>query len=317
MSGPSIDSGDPPKKESVFPPGRRLVVPLHICVLQGLSFVKACLLSMEIPAHVGLNLPKPVCVGNNGSKEAIGSKSKMDGLVKIDPFRGSWGLRFLELELANPTDVVFEICVSVQLANCEDKLDNLSAIEDAAESSYPKTRIDRDYSARVLIPLEHFKLPILEGSFSIKDLQPDGACRSSSFSEKNAKDELNASIKNLISRIKLRWYSGQNSFGELNVKDAIHAALQTSVLDVLLPDPLTFGFRLIRNNVPEESAMHHDSRSEDSVNVHDMTPMEVIVRNNTREIIRMSLSVTCRDVAGENCIEGTKATLLWAGKISF
>jgi len=292
------------------PPGRRLVVPLNMCVLQGLSFVKARLLSMEIPAHVGENLPKPIYLENSASKEAIGSETKMDGLVKIDPFRGSWGLRFLELELSNPTDLVFEISVSVQLDSTEDKL---SAGQDATEYGYPKTRIDRDFSARVLIPLEHFKLPILDGSFFMKDFKPDGAAgsRNSSFSEKSAKAELKASINNLISRIKVRWQSGRTSSGELNIKDAIQAALKTSAMDVLLPDPLTFGFRLVRNNLSQESG---DSRPKGSVVAHDMTPMEVLVRNNTKEMIRMSLNITCRDVAGENCVEGTKATVLWSGK---
>ncbi|KAG8656824.1 hypothetical protein MANES_03G011700v8 [Manihot esculenta] len=316
-AGPLTDSGDPPTKGSSVPPGRRLVVPLHICVLQGLSFVKARLLSMEIPAHVGLNLPETVRLEANASKEAIDSKSKIDGFVKIDPFRGSWGLRFLELELSNPTDVVFEISVSVQLDNREDKLDNLSADQDVTEYSCPKTRIDRDYSARVLVPLEHFKLPILDSSFFMKDFQPDSVGRNSSFSEKNARAELNASIKSLISRIKVRWQSGRNSSGELNMKDAIQAALQTSVMDVLLPDPLTFGFRLVRNNLPQESDMPFGSSGQGSVMAHDRTPMEVLVRNNTKEIIRMSLSITCRDVAGENCIDGTKATVLWAGNFLF
>ncbi|KAJ0090252.1 hypothetical protein Patl1_12536 [Pistacia atlantica] len=47
-----------------------------------------------------------------------------------------------------------------------------------------------------------------------------------------------------------------------------------------------------------------------------MTPMEVLVRNNTREIIKMSLSITCRDVAGENCVEGSKGTVLWSGVLN-
>ncbi|KAJ6862202.1 hypothetical protein NC652_039138 [Populus alba x Populus x berolinensis] len=308
-AGPLTDCEDPPEGSAV-PPGRRLVVPLNICVLQGLSFVKARLLSMEIPAHVGENLPKPIYLENSASKEAIGSETKMDGLVKIDPFRGSWGLRFLELELSNPTDLVFEISVSVQLDSTEDKL---SAGQDATEYGYPKTRIDRDFSARVLIPLEHFKLPILDGSFFMKDFKPDGAAgsRNSSFSEKSAKAELKASINNLISRIKVRWQSGRTSSGELNIKDAIQAALKTSAMDVLLPDPLTFGFRLVRDNLSQESG---DSRPKGSVLAHDMTPMEVLVRNNTKEMIRMSLNITCRDVAGENCVEGTKATVLWSGK---
>uniref|UniRef100_A0A6N2KS78 Uncharacterized protein n=1 Tax=Salix viminalis TaxID=40686 RepID=A0A6N2KS78_SALVM len=310
-AGPLTDCEDPPK-ESAVAPGRRLVVPLNMCVLQGLSFVKARLLSMEIPAHVGENLPKPVYLENSASKEAIGSETKMDGLVKIDPFRGSWGLRFLELELSNPTDLVFEISVSVQLDSTEDKLSNG---QDATEYGYPKTRIDRDFSARVLIPLEHFKLPILDGSFFMKDFKPDGAVgsRNSSFSEKSAKAELKASINNLISRIKVRWQSGRTSSGELNIKDAIQAALKTSAMDVLLPDPLTFGFRLVRDNLSQESG---DSRPKGSVLAHDMTPMEIVVRNNTKEMIRMSLNITCRDVAGENCVEGTKATVLWSGVLN-
>lgn len=289
-----------------MPPGRRLVVPLQVCVLQGLSFVKGRLLSMEIPAHVGQNLPAPAPVKTNSHKGSIDYENKMDKLMKIDPFRGSWGLRFLELELSNPTDVVFEISVSVKLetSSTEDS-------QDAAEYGYPKTRIDRDYSARVLIPLEHFKLPILDGSFFIKDLQSDRSTtgRNSSFSEKNTKAELNASIKNLISRIKVRWQSGRNSSGELNIKDAIQAALQTSVMDVLLPDPLTFGFRLVRNYSEQATKV------KSTVLAHEMTPMEVLVRNNTKEMIKMSLSITCRDVAGENCTEGTKATVLWSGKL--
>lgn len=301
-AGPVTNPGESKTSGSVVPPGRRLVVPLHVCVLQGLSFVKARLLSMEIPAHVGEDIPKPVSVENT---KISGSESKTDSLVKIDPYRGSWGLRFLELEMSNPTDVVFEISVSVQLEN--------SSTEDSpSEYGYPKTRIDRDYSARVLIPLEHFKLPILDGSFLVKDYQADGVHtggRSSSFSEKNTKAELNASIKNLISRIKVRWQSGRNSSGELNIKDAIQAALQTSIMDILLPDPLTFGFKFAKNG-------GDSSESKGSVLAHEMTPMEVLVRNNTKEVIRMSLSITCRDVAGENCVEGNKATVLWAGVLS-
>ncbi|XP_009355810.2 trafficking protein particle complex II-specific subunit 120 homolog isoform X1 [Pyrus x bretschneideri] len=323
-AGPLTNAGDPPTDKSAIPPGRRLLVPLQICVLQGLSFVKARLLSMEIPAQVGVNLPKPVDIENSPT-EALGSPTKMDRLVKIDPFRGSWGLRFLELELSNPTDVVFEITVSVQLENASHE-HILSGDQDATEYGYPKTRIDRDCSARVLIPLEHFKLPVLDDSFFVKDNLADGAVsgRNSSFSERNTKAELNASIKNLISKIKVRWQSGRNSSGELNIKDAIQAALQTSVMDVLLPDPLTFCFRLSRNGLAlEHSGSHtehnfqvHPSAAKGSVLAHEMTPMEVMVRNNTKEMIKMSLSITCRDVAGENCIECTKATVLYSGVLS-
>ncbi|KAK6927596.1 TRAPP II complex, Trs120 [Dillenia turbinata] len=300
----------------------------HMLVLSwGLSFVKARLLSMEIPAHVGATLSRSVSMENGYVEDFDRSVDKKYRLVKIDPYRGSWGLRFLELEMSNPTDVVFEISVSVQLENSSGE-DGLSADQDTPEFSYPKTRIDRDFSARVLIPLEHFKLPILDGSFFMKDSQTDGSssARSSSFSDKTAKAELNSSIKNLISRIKVRWQSGRSSSGDLNIKDAVQAALQTSVMDVMLPDPLTFGFRLSRKpgsrnsaNVdsPQESGLQvYTSSCSDSILAHEMTPMEVLVRNNTKEPIRMSLSLSCRDVAGQNCFEGVKATVLWSGVLS-
>lgn len=313
FSGPIINSEDPTSNGDI-PPGRRLVVPLPICVFQGLSFVKARLLSMEIPAHVTENNPIPTFGESNSSEDVSGSEIKMDKLVKIDPFRGSWGLRFLELELSNPTDVVFEIRVSVQIENSLDG-DNIATDQDAAEFCYPKTRIDRDYSARVLIPLEHFKLPVLDESFMLRDSQADGASRSGSFSEKNAKAELNASIEKLISRIKVKWHSGRNSSGELNIKDAIQKALQTSVMDVLLPDPLTFGFRLLKSDTGISDKVETPN-SKSSVVVNEITTMEVMVRNNTKELIKMSLNVTCRDVAGENCVEGSDATVLWSGKMS-
>lgn len=321
LLGPLKTSEEPLTNGSTVPPGRRLIVPLQICVLQGLSFVKAQLLSMEFPAHVGENLPKLDDMDNKSPGEHVKSETKMDRLVKIDPFRGSWGLRFLELELSNPTDVAFEINVSVKLENSSNE-DNHLADQGATEYGYPKTRIDRDCSARVLVPLEHFKLPVLDDSFFMKDTRTDGTGggRNTSFSEKSTKAELNACIKNLISRIKVQWHSGRNSSGELNIRDAIQAALQTSVMDVLLPDPLTFGFRLVRGGFEsekldsdKESDIIESPASKDSVLAHEMTPMEVVVRNNTKDMIKMSLNITCRDVAGENCVDGIKATVLWTG----
>ncbi|KAE8658238.1 TRS120 protein [Hibiscus syriacus] len=320
-AGPLGEVGDLEKNKTSVPPGRRLAVPLQICVLQGLSFVKARLLSMEIPAHVSGSPSNLANVDGNPSDESVSCGSKIERLVKIDPFRGSWGLRFLELEMSNPTDVVFEISVFVlEKPSSEGNV----SVDYAAEYGYPKTRIDREYFSRVLIPLEHFKLPFLDDSFFSKDMQSDGSTggKDSSFSERNTKSELNASIKSLTSRIKVRWQSGRNSSGELNITDAIRAALQSSIMDILLPDPLTFGFRLARNgsenatklDSPKESDT--SSTSKNPVIAHDMTPMEVLVRNNTKETIKMSLSVTCRDVAGQNCVDGAKASVLWAGVLS-
>lgn len=319
--GPWTTPGEP-ETVSVPPPGRRLVIPLNICVLQGLSFVKARLLSMEIPARIGETCAKLAQLESGSTEQVNSSERQADRFMKIDPYRGSWGLRLLELELYNPTDVVFEASVSVDMEKASNKESLYHHI--SAEYGEPKTRIDRDYTARVLIPLENFKLPVLDGSFLVNTSQVNGTSgrRNSSFSEKNIKAELNASIKNLISKIKVRWQSGRNSSGELDIKDAIQAALQASVMDVLLPDPLTFGFGLVKSSLDNSADINSPGKVDSEVNscasgdciiAHEMTAMEVLVRNNTKEAIRINLSIACKDVAGENCIEGDKATVLWEG----
>lgn len=334
VSGP-LTSDEFPENGDTVSPGRRLVVPLHVCVLQGLRFVKARLLSMEIPAHINDSLSKAVFVDGDSAGE-VTSPNAMNSLLKIDPYSGSWVFRLLEIELSNPTDVVFEVNVSVKTDSTNNGNGVTSIQHYAADIGYPKTRIDCDFSARVLIPLEHFKLPVLDGSFLAKDCQPNDFLggKISNAAERNSKAELNASINNLIKKIKVRWQSGRNSSGELNIKDAIQAALQASMMDILLPEPLTFVFNLAKNGTANEAingtkrlaeqtnelansvdqcASGSAVRFKGSISAHEMTPMEVLIRNNTKEPIQMSLSVTCRDVAGENCTEGSKATVLWAG----
>ncbi|KAF6143578.1 hypothetical protein GIB67_029747 [Kingdonia uniflora] len=284
---------------------------------KGLSFIKARLLSMEILAHVSETLPKTKFSESGNIEEIATSASRPDCLVKIDPYRGSYGLRLLKLELSNPTDVVFEISVFVQIESPRNK-DTTFINRNVADFRYPKTRTDRDFSAKVLIPLGNFKLPILDRSFLLKDSQTSEVSTNiiSSFSEKNMKAELNAYIKSLISRIKVRWQSGRNSSGELNIKDAIHAALQTSMMDILLLDPLTFGFKLATIDSSKDSNTDDNlPSSKGSIFAYEMTPMEVLVLNNTQEMITVNLSITCRDVAGENCIEGNKVTVFWSGKV--
>lgn len=325
-AGPSTNQGN---GEVSLPPGRRLVVPLNICVVQGMRLVRARLLSMEIPARFSESHLKSA-----SDKDNISNGSDMlhndISLLKIDPYKGSWGLRLLELELFNPTDVVFDVDVSVQLDGTNEK-QMLLPEDNTADAACHKTRIDRDYSARVLIPLEHFKLPVLDASFFIKENgsdEPMGS-KAATIAEKNAKAELNASISNLISKIKVRWHSGRNSSGELNIKDAIQAALQASILDILLPDPLTFSFRLAKDGTMTGDDSGHSAdenvgpstgesvlRCKDPISAHEMTHMEVQIRNNTKEIIRMNLSISCKDVAGENCFDENSATVLWAGVLS-
>ncbi|CAA6672273.1 unnamed protein product [Spirodela intermedia] len=237
-------------------PGRRLAVPLQVSVSRG------------YPRAGQRTLPAAPPAGEEDGRRG-------GRLVKINPYRGSWGLRLLELELSNPTDEGFEVNVVV-----------LPEGGAAAATDCSTTRIDRDYSARVLIPLEHFKLPVIDGSFLGK-------------TERSAKAEVDACIDSLISKIKVRWRSGRSSRGELSIKEAAQAALQSSVMDVLLPDPLTFGFRLRRTGGAAIAAS-------------EMVPLEILVRNNTKELIKMDLTISCRDVAGNNCVDGDNATVLWA-----
>ena len=91
-------------------------------------------------------------------------------------------------------------------------------------------------------------------------------------------------------------------------------------MDVLLPDPLTFGFKLVRDGSDsdnldpvKESDLPESPTSKSFVLAHEMIPMVVVVRNNTKDMIKINLNITCRDVAGENCVDGTKSTVLWTG----
>ncbi|KAG0448300.1 hypothetical protein HPP92_027885 [Vanilla planifolia] len=233
-AGPLQDGDELQDTESsVIPPGRRLVVPLNICVVQGLRFVKARLLSMEIPSHVTETLPKPVAI-NDETSEEIANICAMDSLVKLDPYRGSWELRLLELELFNPTDVVFEVNVSFEPDISMVIPITTSVDHDTCEFNCLKTRIDLNCSSRVLVNKQRLKA---------------------------------------------------QTTGDLN-----EANLQCN-----------------------DSSKQ---RSRASILAHEMTDMRVLIRNNTRDLIRMSFSVACRDVAGDNCIEGHNATVLWAGILS-
>lgn len=307
-SGPAAN---PENGDVSLPPGRRLVVPLNICVVQGMRLVRARLLSMEIPARFTEAHLRPVS-GKHDISTSNGTEHTNINLLNIDPYNGSWGLRLLELELFNPTDVVFDVDVAVH--SDDTNLDQILISEDnAPDAACHKTRIDRDYSARVLIPLENFKLPVLDASFFVKESGSDEplGSRAAAIAERNAKAELNASINNLISKIKVKWHSGRNSSGELNIKDAIQAALQASIMDILLPDPLTFSFKLAKNGT-----VTNVDCSKDTISAHEMTHMEVQIHNNTKEVIRMNLSISCKDVAGDNCFDENSATVLWAGELS-
>lgn len=324
-AGPSLMEG------AEAPPGRRVALPLQLHVLKGLALVQAKLLSMEVAANISSSLSDPI------------AHESEESLVKMDPYRGSWGMRLLELELWNATDVLFEIVVTRKEA------DEGGRLAEDSECLYPPTRIDRDYAARVLIPLERFKLAGLDkaslarASIRKESMLKDDA-KSKDGAERQAKAELNTAIEELSSKICVRWTSGRNSAGELPIKDALREALKASVLKILLPDPLTFGFRLAKtsitaptlksardsgdlDNLPgsprvglqkveaDDGGLSADNKG--GIGVRELAPIEMLVRNNTNEAINMTLSVTCRDVTGTSCLgsTGSKATVLWAGTL--
>ncbi|EFJ36558.1 hypothetical protein SELMODRAFT_165701 [Selaginella moellendorffii] len=142
------------------------------------------------------------------------------------------------------------------------------------------SRIDCKCSSRVLIPFD--KLGIT-GSSERDEIKP-------------------GEVSTSINQVKFRWQWGRNSVGELQVADAIRAAVQESMSQILASNPLTFNFRLA-------SEQNNGQRS---VKACDLTPVEMIVTNNTKDEISMELSVTCLDVTSSSCLN----SVMWSGKLA-
>ncbi|XP_024540956.1 trafficking protein particle complex II-specific subunit 120 homolog [Selaginella moellendorffii] len=142
------------------------------------------------------------------------------------------------------------------------------------------SRIDCKCSSRVLIPFD--KLGIT-GSSERDEIKP-------------------GEVSTSINQVKFRWQWGRNSVGELQVADAIRAAVQESMSQILASNPLTFNFRLA-------SEQNNGQRS---VEACELTPVEMIVTNNTKDEISMELSVTCLDVTSSSCLN----SVMWSGSMS-
>jgi len=191
--------------------GRRVALPLQLHVRQGLCLVQASLLSMEVGANINSAGLDPA-----GCKDAAPTKG--ESLVKMDPYRGRWGVRLLQLELCNTTDVHFEITVNRKGGGEIEKL-----VEDG-ECLYLRTKIECDYSACVLIQLDRFKLagldkPSLAQASVCKDAMSKKDNRYKDAAHQHAKAELNSAIEELSSRICVKWYSSRNSVGVLPIKE--------------------------------------------------------------------------------------------------
>ena len=61
---PLTSLGEPLANGSFVPLGKRLGVPLPFYILHDVSLIKAHLISLEIPAYVGENIPKLVHLDN-------------------------------------------------------------------------------------------------------------------------------------------------------------------------------------------------------------------------------------------------------------
>ncbi|EFJ37466.1 hypothetical protein SELMODRAFT_77626 [Selaginella moellendorffii] len=254
-SSPTLESTD-----EELSPGRRLTSRLRLRVLQGLRLVNSRLLSMEIPLQLSSTLP------------ADTRKAEANAAVRMDPYRGGWNLRVLELELWNGTDAFFEVTVAVK-----------------GEELDASTKVDRKHCARVLVPLEKFKLPALGDKAFFATARA---------LEHRSRNEVTSTIEELCSSIRVRWSSGKNTSGELHLKDAIRDALRDSVREILLPDPLTFAFRLAAG---------------EDVRANQLVPIEMLVKNNTAEDVAVSLSVACRDISGASCV--VEQQILYAGAL--
>ncbi|GAQ85694.1 Targeting complex (TRAPP) subunit [Klebsormidium nitens] len=267
----------------------------------------------------------------NGPDEAAAPKRNQSddrGANIPGALRGS-KIRLLELELWNGTDVVFEVAVETRGAEGGEA----DAVDGELGSlfTHPPTRIDRDSSARVLIPLRGLFVPrggrapgaatptkqfVLQRSASGRQMTP---------AESAAAAHFEAYVDALCAQISVRWQSGLNSTGELPVRDAVREALQGPSLDALLPDLLGFAFRIARdassyrdkqsplvNGTPTSSKGTHNV-----VAAREMTPVELSIRNNSAELVHIALTVMCKDVTGTDCLRpaNSKATVLWAGAL--
>eukprot|EP00271_Cylindrocystis_brebissonii_P001330 TRINITY_DN11609_c0_g1_i1.p1 TRINITY_DN11609_c0_g1~~TRINITY_DN11609_c0_g1_i1.p1 ORF type:complete len:1279 (+),score=268.61 TRINITY_DN11609_c0_g1_i1:228-4064(+) len=377
-SSPESEGAEKP----TVPPGRRATLPLHLHVQRGLLVVRARLLAMGGPqGYASSVVPSPSVVfgagsgaksssgkyagggGSGGGGGSIGGtggpeRSQSHGAEEGSsvPVREGKGLRLLELELWNGTDVTFDVAASIRAtpgrgeegsaeegemsteahsevrrggrsAACDDKTGDWmeeeeeggkgEEVEGRRGRRLRRTRVDRECSARVLIPLEAF-----EANLVPPGPKPGETVRGKQFvlprqvaGESAPSEHYEAAVEALCSRIRLRWQSGRNSRGVLPIRTAVREALRgPTSMEILLPDPVTFSFKAM----PLQGAGEAEGGMMlPKVIARDMTPVELTVRNNTAHVLPMTLSVTCRDMTGASCVgqAGTKATVLWAGTL--
>ncbi|GJP84201.1 hypothetical protein CLOP_g14288 [Closterium sp. NIES-67] len=164
-------------------------------------------------------------------------------------------------------------------------------------------------------------------------------------------------INAICSRVKVRWLSARNCRGEVRIREAVRAVVESQAVSVLLPDPLAFSFRVTAPPVTgaggagssesthlalamnaEAGAARDGGREGVSgdgggggcgggggagagfsvTSALEFTTVELMVTNQSKGKLAVSVSVTCRDVTGETCVgEATpKQHVMWAGTLN-
>eukprot|EP00850_Spirogloea_muscicola_P006670 SM000032S12054 [mRNA] locus=s32:184948:190760:- [translate_table: standard] len=164
--------------------------------------------------------------------------------------------RLLELELWNGTEASFD--VSVVLGGSPEGSSSHS-------TKGTSLTVDRECSARVLVPLEGLTLgedaEVSQSSMAAGDKRQLGSygneaaakqfvlprdARVLNEDEEKAEAELEGVVAALCLHVRIFWRSSRNGHGELYIRDKVREALQGPTIAALLPDLLTFRFSLAR-----------------------------------------------------------------------
>ena len=180
------------------------------------------------------------------------------------------------------------------------------------------TRIDRECSARVLIPVEPLTPAAQEGP-DVRSSSGGGGeekqfvLRNPTWTAAQTKAAalLERAVEELCARVRVTWKSGRNSRGQLLIRNAVREALQGAAMEIMLPDVITFHFRF-RGGGNEVAPNGGHMR----VVALEVTEVDLVVRSRVERAMPLRVSVSCENVTGTHCLgtEGDASNMLWAGE---
>eukprot|EP00897_Mesotaenium_endlicherianum_P008114 jgi/Mesen1/7330/ME000376S06481 len=336
---------------------------------------------------------RPAAAAAGTGAEAAPAEEEQEVTVLV---REAKGKRVMELELWNGTDVGFDVTLASTAPTAAAAAAAPSSSPSPSPSETPPSsepasqartvQINRECSGRLLIPLDTLHVPSLDAALG-RSLTKRAAAKARahahgwggdggageaphasvslarshskhwSAEERRLAEQLEVAVDELCAQITVTWVSGRNSRGQLYLKDAVRDALEGPAADLLLPEVLSFSFRVGGSQeaaaaageaaagaaaaagpagggrggesgpaVAEEEEFRGGSQKKGSsssslkvggsagVAARQLTGVELVVRSSSSEAMAMSLSVTCRDVSGANCLgpSRNKALMLWA-----